>query len=701
MNFIVTIFLLLFGCANYSPKTLSVSNLFSDGVILQRDTTVAIWGSANPNTLLELESSWGASSETKSDHNGKWNVQIKTEKAGGPHWLKIKSLKEKILIKDILFGEVWIAAGQSNMEMNFDYCCNTTDSSYYEINSANYPSIRMFNVEKNLSYHPTDNLNGAWVSAIGHQIIDFSAAGYFFAKNLHQNLKIPIGIIHSSWGGSKTEAWTSHEVLSNIEEYQDSYKNLKYESSQNMELRDFLFKYNSRPMPSSAWDLFLGEFLREKKPSIGYLNWVLDDWQSFDSLGVEIINGNKEIDTWLIVKSKDTIEKYLNSKDFIGAVLFKNKFKLDDISENIVLKVQPGKDINWGLFEYDIFINGFKIFSTLFNTKSKGYKFNKESKILEINKSLLRKGENQIFIRTIGQPSLCLLSFESKSKGKSIQLENWELGVLGEEFFQINNYKYPYTSLYSYVNKSIDYNKRPKKTYLTHGTFGSIFNGMLNPLIPFTIKGVIWYQGESQISTDDPKFKLYTKLMPLMVEDWRKRWGNNFPFYFAQIAPYYNYQGMLPYFQNIQSKLAAVIPKSKMIVLNDIGENYDIHPSNKHDVGFRFSQLALKYDYGFEIIASGPIFRYAEQAGDKINIFFKSDNLELKIDSTSISSFEIAGNDKNYHNASVKIIENYIEAFSDSVSNPVYVRYAWSDTASATLFNKDGWPASLFTNELY
>ena len=699
MNFIILIFLFSFGCTNYNPKVLSVSSLFSDGVILQRDTTVTIWGSANPNTSLEFESSWGVSPKTKSDHNGKWNILIKTENAGGPHWLKIKSSREKILIEDILFGEVWIAAGQSNMEMNFNYCCNTTDSSTYEIKSANYPTIRMFNVEKNLSYEPTNTLNGKWVSAIGDQIIDFSAVGYFFAKNLHQNLEIPVGIIHASWGGSTTEAWTSHGVLSSIEEYQDSYDNLKFESNQNTELKDFLYKYDSRPMPSSAWDLYLGEFLRKKKPSIGYLDWVMDDWKTFDSLGIEIINGYKKTDSWLMVESKDDIEEHLNSKDFIGALLLRNKFSLDNVKENIVLEVQSEKDINWGLLEYDIFINGFKVYSTLIDIDSKNYKFNKESKILDINSRFLIKGENQIIIRNIGQPILNPVYLKSKSRNTNIKLKNWELYILGEEFFQTGNYKYPYTSLYNYVDKNVDFNKRPIKTYLTHGTFGSIYNGMLNPLIPFTIKGLIWYQGESQINTIDKEFKLYSKLMPLMIEDWRKRWGSNFPFYFAQIAPYFNYQGMLPHFQNVQSKIAKAIPNSEMIVLNDIGENYDIHPSNKHDVGFRFSQLALKNNYGYDVIVSGPEFSHTKKVDDKINIFFTSDNLRLKIISNSTSGFEIAGSDKKFHNATVKVIDNYIEAFSDSVYNPVYVRYAWSDTASATLFNKSGWPASLFTNE--
>jgi len=700
MKYIFIIIFIFTGCSIKTDNIyLKLPSLFSDGVILQRDTTISIWGFSKPNSNINISTSWGVTLKEKSDSFGNWKVLINSGKAGGPHEIEINSVNEEIKIRDILFGEVWLAAGQSNMEMDFDYCCNTTDSSAYEINSANYPNIRMFNVKKNLSYDEINDLDGSWISAEGDQITDFSAVGYFFAKNLHHNLNIPVGIIHASWGGSRTEAWTSHEVLSKIEEYQDSFDKLKFESVQNEKLRKFLTRYTSKPMPSTSWDLFLGEFIRNKKPSINYLDYFIDDWRSSDSLGKEIIKGEKDVQNWLVVKSRDEIETYINSKDFIGAVLFKNQFIIENVEENIFLEINPGKDIKWGLLEYDIFINGYKIFSTLIDIDLKDYKFNKEIRTVEIAKNFLKNGKNKIFVRNIGQPSLGTFHLKSINNNKTIKLQNWELNILGEEFFQIDNYVYPYTSLYSYEDKNIDFSKRPKKTYLTHNTSGSIYNGMLNPLIPFTIQGVIWYQGESQIGTGDPKFRKYSKLMPLMVEDWRKKWGSNFPFYFAQIAPYFNYQGMLPYFQKVQSNLTKVIPNSEIIVLNDIGENYDIHPSNKHDVGFRFSQVALKNNYGFDITASGPIYSHIKVKKDKINIFFTSDKLELKIDPNSNSSFEIAGKDKNYYNASVKLFDNYIEAFSDSVLNPSYIRYAWSDTASATLFNEDGWPASLFSNE--
>lgn len=701
MNLIYFIFILLFGCSNEDSNTLSVSSLFSDGLILQRDTTVAIWGSASPNTIINLESSWGPNPKTKTDNNGKWSTLIKTHTSGGPHWLKIKSREENIFIKDILFGEIWLAAGQSNMEMNFDYCCNSTDSSDYEISNADYHMIRMFNVKKHLSYNKTDHLDGSWVPATDSQIVDFSAVGYYFAKNLQKTLNVPIGIIHASWGGSNAESWTSLEALNETNNYNSALSELKMHAAENKTLRNFLEKYKSTPLPSSGWDLFLGEFLKKKDPNNDYLSYFHEDWAFMDFLGAEIINEKKNINNWVTVETKEKILNYINYDDFIGSILFKNVFIIDSENDNVTLEFKPDKDLKFGLWEYDIFINGKNILSTLINNNQDNYEFEKQVKNIQIGKEILQKGKNKLIIRTIGQPLFGEVKLKTTKNTSEIELGTWEMHVLGEEFFQYENYNYPYTSFFEYEDKRRNSLERPKKTYLSHRTLGSIYNGMLNPIVPFTIKGVIWYQGESNIEVGDKKFKKFSELMPLMVEDWRSRWGNDFPFYFAQIAPYFNYQGMLPYFQDVQSKLAKVIPNSKMIVLNDIGENYDIHPSNKHDVGYRFSQVALSKDYGFDLVSSGPIYNFAKIKNNKVEIYFEPADLELKINSETYTSFEIAGIDEKYHNASVRIVDDYIEAFSDSVINPVYFRYAWSDTAFATLFNKSGWPALLFSNKEY
>ena len=697
MKYIFITFLIFTGCTIKTEDTyLKLPPLFSDGVILQRDTTVSIWGSSKPYSLIKINTSWGITSKKISDSLGNWRILMETGKAGGPHTIKINSINENIKISDILFGEVWLAAGQSNMEMDFNYCCNTTDNAVNEIKSANFPEIRMFNVKKKLSYNPSKEIGGSWVSAVHEQISNFSAVGYIFAKNLYINLDVPIGIIHSSWGGSRAEAWASSDVVSKVEEYKNALNKLESESIENENLKKYLKNFKSTPMPS-GWDLFLGEYTRKLEPSMDYINFFIDDWKAYDPVGLNIIENSLNNTNWVNLKSEKSINESLFSETFQGVVLFKNKFSLNSDNRDLILEINPNE--LFGLWEYDIFINKIKITNSIADIGRANYTFSKIPTKINIDNKFLKKGINQIIIRSIGIPTYGKIELMNSYSNKKIKLENWDMTVIGEEFFQIDNYSYPYMSLYNYEGRDVDFSKRPKKTYLTHRTVTSLYNGMLNPIIPFTIKGLIWYQGESNVEIGGPNFKSFKKLMPLMIEDWRKKWGSNFPFYFAQIAPYFNYQGMLPYFQNIQKKLAKAIPNSEMVVLNDIGEYYDIHPSNKHDVGFRFSQLALKNNYGFNVTVSGPIFSHVKNADNKINIFFTSDNLKLKIISNSTSGFEIAGSDKKFHNATVKIIDNYIEAFSDSVYNPVYVRYAWSDTASATLFNEDGWPASLFSNE--
>jgi len=151
-------------------------------MVMQRDTLVSIWGNSKPNHVLKIVGSWGDKVTTISDFNGNWEALLKTTHDIGPFSLSISTIEEKIIINDVLMGEVWLAAGQSNMEMNFDYCCNTTDRAEFEILNANYTNIRMFNVKKQYSLTPSKEVNGYWSKAVDNSIINFSAVGYFFSK---------------------------------------------------------------------------------------------------------------------------------------------------------------------------------------------------------------------------------------------------------------------------------------------------------------------------------------------------------------------------------------------------------------------------------------------------------------------------------------------------------------------------------------
>ena len=352
----------------------------------------------------------------------------------------------------------------------------------------------------------------------------------------------------------------------------------------------------------------------------------------------------------------------------------------------------------WGLWEYDVFVNSKKIGSSLLEIKKEDYNFYKTPKEYAIEHSLIKTGENQVIIRVLGYSRMGEVSLLSSSGSGQDFIHPWRSKILAEEFFQIDNYQYPYTSLYFYEDNSINIETSPARTIINHQTIGTLFNGMLNPVIPYGIKGMIWYQGETNIEQGGPDYENYRTLMPLVIKDWRERWGFEFPFYFSEIAPYFNYNGMLPYFRNVQKGILNV-PKTGMIVTLDIGENYDIHPSNKHDVGDRFSRIAINRLYGGNGMESGPAFESSAIDGDRISIYFDHIGSGLKIRNSDRSEFQIAAEDKKFFNAMVNNHSDHLEVFSNEVENPVYVRYAWSDTASATLFNLEGLPASSFSTE--
>ena len=679
---------------------LKLPEIFSDGMVLQRDTTVAIWGQSKPNKLVTITSSWGYNVSTTSDENGKWQTVVKTKNDPGPYSLKVKSGIKSIDIKDILMGEVWLASGQSNMEMTFDYCCNTTDSSKEEISTANYPDIRMFKVKKNLSIKPLETVKGSWEPAVGERITDFSAAGYFFAKKLHENLNVPIGIIHSSWGGSRIEAWTSSDVLKNMKQYEKELSDLENIDRQAERSRLFFSKHESIPLASGAMDLLLAEML----PQIGYLDFYLPGWKKLDHLGQRnILNTNYNDVKWLsILDSTISVSKEYGDPTIVGATLFINDFNANDINtNNYSIEIIPDKDAPWGLWEYDIYINGNRVGSSLIDLNGDTYKFYKDQKNYDIDPSFLVDGRNVVIVRVLGHAHLGNIIVTDSNNSKIPLSRKWRFKLLAEEYSQIDNYHYPYTSLYLYDDYTFlgALQRRPRKVAINHNTLGSLYNGMIHPIIPYGIKGIIWYQGETNTEQGGPEFEDFRTLFPLMVDDWRNKFGHEVPFYFAQIAPYFNYGGMLPHFRAAQNSFIS-FPKTGMIVTLDIGEKYDIHPSNKHDVGYRFARLALNRTYGVELIDSGPLFNYFKKEGRNLKVYFNHTGSGLTMrDNNGRKWFEIAGLDKKYHEARVINYKNHLELSSISVKDPQFVRYAWSDTATATLYNLDGLPASPFSSE--
>ena len=225
--------------------------------------------------------------------------------------------------------------------------------------------------------------------------------------------------------------------------------------------------------------------------------------------------------------------------------------------------------------------------------------------------------------------------------------------------------------------------------------YSTMFENMIYPVIPFTIKGVIWYQGEANVS--EPSY--YQYLLTSMINDWRGYWGYQFPFYYAQIAPYnYSNKDFSHLLTEAQRKTLKSTKKTGMAILLDVGEKEDIHPGNKQDVGMRLAMLALEKDYNYNVVSSGPLYEDHRIVDDYIEISFKSVGSGLT-SRGKLKNFEIAGRNKKFYKATARIVGNKVRVYSKKIKRPKHVRYAWKNWVEATLFNKEGLPASSFQSE--
>ena len=672
--FISTLFFLFTTCENSKNIKLELNSLFSDHMVLQQKDSVTFWGKSSPFSKINVNTSWGEKSLTESNKKGEWELKILTPSAGGPYVIDVKTSNEKISIKDVLIGEVWLASGQSNMEMDFDYCCNTTDYSEFEMRTADFSLIRMFNVSKNMQSSPINNLDGKWIKAIKDSIVNFSATGYFFAKKLHNELNVPIGIINASLGGTDIEAWTSNEKLKTIDfmDYHlNSYEKLKIGY---LESKNWFSQFQPIKLPSDVWYLFLDDPLG-----------LPESWKDIGFKDQKYINSyDLDKTKWRQISIPGIFDNVFLTNDFDGTILFEKTFNIKEINGDYSVEIGETIDMDF------TYLNGIKIGSSL-------GKESRMTKSYKIDKNLLKIGLNTITIRVINQNKVGKIGQINllNSLGNNQSLNGkWDYIVLAEIYNDLENFKWPYLSFYLYDNDNIDFSKRPNVTNLSPNSKSVLFNAMINPLVPYKIKGTIWYQGENNVV----RFNEYETLFPALIEDWREKWDTNFPFYYVQIAPYEDYNGLSSSLREAQRKTLK-LEKTGMVVTLDIGETNDIHPSNKHDVGYRLAGLALKNDYNKNITASGPLYKNFEVNGKEIFIDFNSIGTGLLLNSNKVSEFEIAGKNKIYHKAKAKVVGKRISLSSREVVKPMYARYAWSDVSIATLFNKEGLPASSFSTE--
>ena len=542
-------------------------------------------------------------------------------------------------------GEVWICSGQSNMEMPI---AGWGKINHYEeeIAAADYPMIRHFKVPNTISSTPQEDVTGgAWQVCSPATAGDFTATGYFFARELYNKLKVPIGLLNTSWGGTMVETWVSKKAFENSDEFKDMIAGM---SSLNL---DSLSKSK----------------VTESKKRIESLQGSLsvadvDSWKN--------INANDN--AWPKMKVPGLWETQ-QLPDLDGIVWFRKTIRLSAADAGrparLDLSMIDDNDITY--------VNGVKVGNT------DGYNVKRN---YQVPANVLKEGDNVIALRV-----------EDTGGGGGIYGDSSEIKL---------------TVGTKVISLSGDWNFRVEKisggaTSIGPNSYPTLlFNAMVNPLIPYAIEGAIWYQGE----TNAGRAKQYSKSFPLMINDWRARWGEgNFPFYFVQLASFNAANGnskngsSWAELREAQTKTLS-LPNTGMAVITDIGNATDIHPKNKQDVGMRLAAIALHNVYGQGNVYSGPLFQSMKIDGSKIIINFTNTGTGLMVKDKYgyVTGFEIAGADQQFHYAKAEIEGNTVVVYNDSVGNPVAVRFGWADDAADdNLFNKEGFPASPFRTDAW
>jgi sialate O-acetylesterase len=623
--------------------------LFTDDMVLQRRVKFPVWGWTQPGASVTVEFQ-GKSFTAVADAGGKWMARLGPFEAGGPYMLTIKG-PQSVTLNNVLIGDVWLASGQSNMEMGLTKVANADE----EVAHANYPMIRLYSVPKVIAATPQTTVKARWQVCTPQSVAEggwggFSAVAYFFGRRLHQELNVPIGLIHSSWGGTVAEGWVSEEALSTMPDFVPAIKAL----AQTM----------NDPVGGGPVDI-------DKRMDEW---WKKNDPGSMSAPGWAAVS----VDTaeWKTMKLPQAWEDAA-LPGFDGVVWYRKTFELpaDWAGHDLTLSLGPVDDRD------TTFVNGVKVGAmNQYDTP----------RIYKISASLVHPGSNTIAVRVLdtggaggfwGTPAQMKIAPADNNVAAISLAGDWS------------------------YRPSVSIEKVEAPPAFTSNNLGLVlarYNGMIAPLLPFAIKGAIWYQGESNVG----RAEQYKKVMATLIQDWRTRFQvGDFPFLIVQLANFMTRRDVptdseWARLRDAQLYVSEHVPHSGLAVTIDIGEAKDIHPKDKQDVGNRLALEALRVAYDKKIETSGPIYRSMKIEGDAIRISFDyTDGGLMAKDGDKLVGFAIAGEDRHFVWADAMIKGKDVVVSSPEVKNPVAVRYAWADNPASNLYNKAGLPASPFRTD--
>jgi len=567
-------------------------------------------------------------------------------KAGGPYEMTIASGSTRITVHDILVGDVWIASGQSNME----WSVGESDNAKSEMASANDPKIRQFAVPHSYSDNPEGEVvGGSWAHADPEHVGRFSGVAYFFARDLRKSVDVPIGIIHTSWGGANIQTWMSRRALA---------------------------------LTDSDWNAIAAKNRARADSSRAALRARIGDLPPVDA---GLVNGRAvwadpamSDEAWAMIQTPSLWEA-AGYDGLDGIAWYRTSFTLSDDEARQPVRLSLGpiddSDITW--------VNGVEVGRT-----EQRYA---EPRTYVVPSSAVHAGKNVIAVRV-----------EDTGGGGGIYGDRTSLYV------EVGGVRRPLAGDWAFKVGAVSFqpdgqviNKVPTILY----------NRMIHPLLGFPIKGVLWYQGESNANTVEQATE-YRQLFRTMISSWRKEWrGSNpeFPFLWVQLPNYGKVDStppaQAPWAILRESQTAALaLPKTGQVVAIDLGRADELHPRNKQDVGARMALEARDVAYGQHVVSSGPTYKQHVVRGKQVVIEFANigGGLVSRTSDGSVTGFAIAGNDHRFVWANAKLEGNRVVVWNDQVTTPVAVRYLWTNSPLApVLYNRDGLPAAPFRTDTW
>jgi len=614
---------------------------FQDGVVIQRDKPAHLWGWAQPGITVRV-SFLGSIYEANADGSGAWKLSLPPTPAGGPYEMTVSASDEKIVIRDILFGDVYLSSGQSNIELPLS---RTLDRLGAEVGKINNPNIRQFRVPISYSFTgPQDRISGgSWMPATGNNVLELAAVVYFFASALNEKYGVPIGIINTGVGGSPIEAWLGEKYLRSAGGNDEDIENCKNDS------------WVQKVMTAEA-DRQKGWYDRLNETDKGFVEPVWSSEKCDDS-------------DWLTAKVPFYFRNNYDLNAFHGSVWFRKTVVIPENADLDGVMLFLGAIIDAD----EVFINGQVSGKTEYMYPPRRY---------NVPNGALRHGANLISIRVlVNRGSGGFVA----GKKYGLRGKNWELSLSGEWKYAIGS----------------DLEELPQTTFFQYKPCG-LYNSMFMPLVHYCFRGILWYQGESNTRRSGK----YAEQFKELVREWREDLRADLPVLYVQLPNFDDPTGNMPVGEWAEMREAQreglSLSDTAMVVTIDAGEPNDLHPQDKKTVGERLALCARALVYGEKIEWSGPVCTSAmfESKEKRVKLSFSHIGSGLVLRNSPSRYFEARSEGKDYIPVAATIEGDaiYLDCASFALSAvPVLVRYAeCNNPENPDLYNGERLPASPF-----